>query len=168
MKKLLFVFSVVSFLLIMFFFGNNREAERDLTLKGNSFIEGLKIVHKKDGSNIWTLYAKRADIIESKNKARLSDVAMTIEKKDMTIQAVKGLYDLESRNLTLEGRITAVAKDYTIIADSVEWDQSKEEIKTEGNVRVESKKFNVEGAGMEASSGEKVRILKDVKATFYH
>ena len=167
-KKLLFVFSVISLFLIVLFFGNNRETEKDLLFKGNSFIDGLRIVHKKDGKNVWTLNAKRADFAESEDKARLRNVAITVENKEMTIHAENGLYDLESRNLTLNGEITAVAKDYTIIADSMEWDQSREEMKTKGNVKVESKKFNVEGSGMEVNSEQKVRILKDVKATFYH
>jgi len=149
------------------FLGNNREVEKDLLLKSNSFIEGLKIVHKKSGNNVWTLNARRADIIENEDKAKLSDITMTIEDKGITIHAENGLYDFSNRNLTFDSKITADAKDYTIIADSVEWDQSKGEIRTAGNVKVESKKFNVEGAGMEADSNQKVRILKDVKATFY-
>lgn len=153
--------------MLFLFLGHNREVEKDLLLGRDSFIEGLKIIHKKDGKNIWTLDAKRADIVENEGKAKLTDIAMTIEDKGMTIHAGNGLYDMSNRNLTLHGSITADAKDYTIIADSAEWNNSTGEIKTVGDVRVESKKFNVKGAGMEAKSDQKVRILKNVKATFY-
>ncbi|MBI4691679.1 MAG: LPS export ABC transporter periplasmic protein LptC [Nitrospirae bacterium] len=167
-KKLLFVFSSLSIVLLLtLFLKNNRDPEKDLLLKNNSFIEGLRIIHKRDGNIIWTLNAKRADIIGNDDKARLSDVVMMIESKGMAIHAGSGLYDIPNRNLTLNGRITADAKDYTIVCDSVDWNNSTEEIKTKGDVRFESKKFNVEGIGMEADSAQRLRIFKNVKAIFY-
>ncbi len=165
-KKLLFAGSIF-FLLAVFFFGTRRETEKDILLAQNSFIDGLKIINKKDGNKVWTLSAERADIMESEDKAMLTNVSMTIEVKGMTIQAPDGVYDFAQRDLSLNGQITAITKDYTITADSVKWNQSKEEIITKGNVRIEGKKFNVEGSGLEADSGQKMRILKDVKATFY-
>lgn len=166
-KKLLFVFPLFFlFAVLIFLLGDNREIEKDFLLKGNSFIEGLRIVHKKDGNSIWTVNAKRADIIESEDKAKLTGISMTVEEKGMTIHAGEGLYDMSTRNLSLQGRITADANGYTIIANSAELDNSTGEIKTKGDVKIESKKFNVEGAGMEATSDQKVRILRNVKATF--
>lgn len=166
-KKLLFVFPLFFLVALLLFLRNNREIEKDLLFRGNSFIEGVKIVHKKGDNQRWTLIAKRADIIEDEDKAELTDIVITIDDKGMTIHAENGLYDFLSRDLTLNRRIKAVTKDYTIIADSVEWNQSSGEIKTTGNVKVESKRFNVAGKEMEANSEQKVRILKDVKATFY-
>ncbi len=167
-KKLLLVLLLfLAVVLAVILFGEKKEADREALLKGNSFIEGLKIVNKKDGNNVWTLIAKRADIIESKNQARLSNITMVVENNGMKINSLSGLYDMETRNLTLDGRITAEAKDYMIITESAELDNSKGEIKTKGDVKVRSKKFDVEGSGMKAGSSQKVRILKDVKATFY-
>jgi len=166
-KKLLFALSLSFLLLVFLFLGSSKENGKNLFIKGNSFIEGLRIVQKKNGVNVWTLTAKRADITESEDKANLSDIAMTIESKGMTIYAKDGVYGMSTRNLTLQGKITAVAKGYTITADSAEWDQAKGGINTKGAVRLESKKFNVEGSGMEIDSEQKVRVTKNVKATFY-
>lgn len=166
-KKLLFVFSLSLLLVILVLSGNNKDMERDLSFSGSSFIEGLRIVHKEDGNNVWTLTAKRADITEGEDRARLSDISMNVEAKGMTIYAGDGIYDFSNRNMTMNGRITAVAKDYTITVDSAEWDQSKNEIRTKGNVKIDSKKFSVEGEGIEADSQQKVRVLKNVKAIFY-
>jgi LPS export ABC transporter protein LptC len=116
---------------------------------------------------MWTLNASRADIIEGSDRIKLSDVVLWVENKDMTIYSPEGFYNMESRDLTLDGKIKAVSKGYTIITESVEWNQSKGEIKTKEAVKIESKKFNVEGVGMEADSEQKVRILKNVKATFF-
>jgi LPS export ABC transporter protein LptC len=166
-RKSLLVLSLLSLLALFLLLGNNREQDKSLLLKGGSFIEGLKIIHKKNGTSMWTLNASRADIIEGSDRVKLNDIVLTVENKDMTIYSPEGFYNIESRDLTLNGKIKAVSKGYTIITESVEWNQSKGEIKTKEAVKIESKKFNVEGSGMEADSEQKVRILKDVKATFY-
>lgn len=170
-KKVLLLISLLSLSLVFLFLGNSRELDKALLLKGGSFIEGLKIIHKKNGISMWTLNASRADIIEGSDRVKLDDVVLRVENKDenkeMTIYSPEGFYNIESRDLTLNGKIKAVTKGYTIITESVEWNQSKGEIKTKEAVKIESKKFNVEGSGMEADSEQKVRILKNVKATFY-
>lgn len=166
-KKVLLLISLFLLSFVFLFFGNNRGLDKALLLKGGSFIEGLKIVHKKNGTSMWTLNASRADIIEGSDRVKLNDVVLTIENKEMTVYAPGGFYDMESRDMTLNGKIKAVSKDYTIITESAEWNQSKGEIKTKEAVKIESKKFNVEGSGMEADSEQKVRILKNVKATFF-
>ncbi|HBR21401.1 MAG TPA: LPS export ABC transporter periplasmic protein LptC [Nitrospiraceae bacterium] len=166
-NKILLILSLLLLSFVFLFFGNNKGLEKDLLVKGGSFIEGLKIIHKKNGTSMWALNASRADIMEGSDRVKLNDVVLTVENKDMTIYSPEGFYNMESRDLTLNGKIKAVSKEYTIITESVEWNQSKGEIKTKEDVKIESKKFNVEGSGMEADSEEKVRILKNVKATFY-
>ncbi len=166
-RKSLLILPLLSLLALFLFLGYNRELDKALLLKGGSFIEGLKIVHKKNGTSMWTLNASRADIIEGSDRVKLNDVVLTVENKGMTIYSPEGFYDMGSRDLTLNGKIKAVSKGYTIMTESVEWNQSKGEIKTKEDVKIESKKFNVEGVGMEADSEQKVRILKNVKATFY-
>jgi len=166
-KVLLIAALLLISLALLFFMGNKRELDKTMLLKGNSFIEGLKIIHKKNGTSMWTLKASRADIAEGSERVKLKDIVLLVENRDMTIYSPEGFYNLESKDLTLNGKIKAVSKGYTIITESVEWNQSKGEVKTNENVRIESKKFNVEGSGLEADSEQKVRILKNVKATFY-
>ncbi|OGW56908.1 MAG: LPS export ABC transporter periplasmic protein LptC [Nitrospirae bacterium RBG_16_43_8] len=167
-KKVLLLISLLLLSLVFLFFGNNKGLKKSLPFKGGSFIEGLKIIHKKNGTSMWTLNASRADIIEGSDRVKLNDVVLTIENKEMTIYSPEGFYNMESRDLTLNGKIKAVSKGYTITTESVEWNQSRGEIVTKEAVKIESKKFNVEGVGMEADSEQKVRILKNVKATFFH
>ncbi|MBI4684068.1 MAG: LPS export ABC transporter periplasmic protein LptC [Nitrospirae bacterium] len=168
MKKNLIFISLSFFVLLLFlFFGNSRDQKKNFVVQGNSFIEGLRIFHKKDGNSMWKLTARRADIMDNQGIARLKDVAIIVEDKGMAIYAGDGVYDIENHNLTLNGMITAVTKDYTIIADSIELDNSTGTINTAQGVRVEGKKFTVEGIGMNADSNQNVRILKNVKAIFY-
>lgn len=171
MRKILMIglsilfFSFFSILFLLF--RNNREINGDLKIKGNSFIEGLKILHKKNGIDAWTLNAKRADFIEDENKAELSNISMVIQKNGIVLYADKGVYNLSEQSFTTDGIVQAEAKDYIITADSIDYEASSGKIKTDGRIRVEGKRFKVEGKGMRADAGQKVSISNDVKAIFY-
>ena len=168
MKKIVLVclsFFFVSMLFLIL--RSEKEISKDFQIKGSSFFEGLKILQKKDSNVVWTLLAKRADFIEDENIVKLSDITMTVQKNGVVFYADKGIYNLSNKNFTAQGPIRAKATDYTIIADSIDYDDSSGNFKTEGSITVESKRFKVDGKGMEVDSEQKVKILKDVKATFY-
>ncbi len=168
MKKVLMIGLSLSLLCMLFVvLRNGREISGDLKIKGDSFIEGLKILHQKNGIPVWTLSARKADFIEGEDKAELVDISVVIQKNDMVLHADKGVYDLSDQRFTTEGVVKAEAKDYTITADSIDYEASSGEIKTEGWIKVEGKKFIVEGKGMKADTEQKVSILNDVRATFY-
>ncbi|MBI5187880.1 MAG: LPS export ABC transporter periplasmic protein LptC [Nitrospirae bacterium] len=168
MKKILMaILSFTLFFMLSLMLRNDRELRRDLHLKDNSFIEGLRIVQKKDGNIIWTLTAEKADIIESKSKANLSNIIMAVEKNGLVLYTDNGIYNLSNRNFTTKGKLRAESKDYTIMTESIDWEASSGKVKTKDGIIVEGKNFKVEGTGMETNPGQKVRILKDVKATFY-
>ncbi|MBM4140095.1 MAG: hypothetical protein FJ242_01165 [Nitrospira sp.] len=168
MKKIVLVCLSFFFVSMLFFIPRSeKETSKDFQIKGSSFFEGLKILQKKDSNVVWTLLAKRADFIEDENIVKLSDITMTVQKNGVVFYADKGAYNLSNKNFTAEGPIKAKSTDYTIIADSIDYDDSSGNFKTEGSIAVEGKRFKVDGKGMEVDSEQKVRILKDVKATFY-
>lgn len=163
-----FIVLLCLFFLCLFFIipKNEREISKDMQMKEHSFIEGLKIIQRVNGNTIWTLAARKADFIEGGDKAELSDVQMTVQKNGLFIHSDKGTYNLLNQNFTTEGTIRAEAKNYLITADSIDYEASSGEMKTEGQIKIEGKRFNIIGKGMKASENG-VRILKDVKATFY-
>jgi LPS export ABC transporter protein LptC len=139
----------------------------DIHLKGGSFFEGLRIVNKKNGVQNWILTAKRADISKAGDEADLTDLEMEVENKGITIYAGKGLYNLDTKKISVEGTITAKNNNYTITTRQVEIDSAAGSLKTNGDVHIEGRKFILQGKGLEVNNNEqKVRILKDVKATF--
>lgn len=168
MKKILMI-GLSVFFACMFFvlFRSDRESGRDIRIKGNSFIDGLTILHKKDGAPFWMLTARKADFQEGEKMVELNDITMMLHKNSMVFYTDKGTYDLSNQNFATEGEIRAKAKDYTIKVDSIDYEASSGEFKTEGRIQVEGKKFKADGRGMKVDSEQKVRILKDVKATFY-
>lgn len=139
----------------------------DIHLKGGSFFEGLRIVHKNNGVENWILTAKRADISKDGDEANLTDLEMEVENKGITITAEKGLYNLDTKKISVMGTITAKNDNYSITTRQVEIDSTAGSLKTDADVHIEGKKFLLQGKGMEVNNNEqKVRILKDVKATF--
>jgi LPS export ABC transporter protein LptC len=168
MRKILMIVLSILFLSTLFvMLRNGREMSGDVKIKGNSFIEKLRIVHKKNGVAVWTLNARNADFLEGEDEAKLSDISMVIQKNGMVLYADKGVYNLSEKSFTTDGVVRAEGKDFTIKADSIDYEVSSGKIKSEGRVEVDSKKFKVEGKGMKAIEGQKVTILDDVKATFY-
>jgi LPS export ABC transporter protein LptC len=168
MKRILF-FILSLLLLSLFFFSVKTEKGSSLNthLKGESFIEGLKVINKKNNITDWILTAKRADIQEHGDIAHLTDITMSIENRGITIYADKGLYNLKNKNITINGKVTAKNTDYSIITENVELDSITGYLKTEGNVKIDGKKFSLTGKGMKLdNSDQKIRILKNVEAIF--
>jgi hypothetical protein len=137
--------------------------------KRNSSVEGLKIIHGNNGNTLWTLTARKANFTDDENMAELSDINVVVKKNSMTLSADKGIYNLSTRNFVINSDITAETKDYKIITSLIDYDASSGDVKTNEKIKVEgkSKKFTVEGRGMTLDSEQKVKVWKDVKATFY-
>jgi LPS export ABC transporter protein LptC len=168
MTKILMV--VLSFLFtasLIIMFRSDRENTERIRVKGTSFIEGLEILHRKNGNTIWKLNARKADFTEDDNIVELNNVTVTVPKNGMTLYADTGRYDLLSRNFIINSDIQAAAKDYRIITSSLDYDASSGKAETDQRIIVEGKKFKVEGKGMTLDSEQKVRIRNNVKATFY-
>lgn len=149
---------------------NERQSIEALKIsKGNSSIEGLKILHGNNGNTLWTLTARKANFTDDENMAELSDITVVVQKNGMTLSADKGIYDLSTRNFVINSDIMAETKDYRIITSSIDYEASSGDVKTNEKIKVEgkSKKFTVEGRGMTLDSKQKVKVWKDVKATFY-
>ena len=166
-KSLLVLASFLLFSLFLFMVQGEKASKLDIHLKGESFLEGLKIIHKKNGLQNWILTAKRADISKDGNEANLTDVEMEVKDKGITIFAEKGLYNLDTKKISIEGTITAKNNAYSITTGQIEIDSDAGLLTTGKEVLIEGKKFTLQGKGMEINNTEqKVRIMKDVKATF--
>ena len=167
-KSFLAVLSLV-LLSLLFFMVRGEKESKPVLLRGASFIEGLRIVHRQNGSRDWVLTARRADFDGRGEKALRSGMEIKIENKGLTVSADKGMYDMNTRRLAVDGRTVARGKSYSITSEGVEFDGASGCLKADGGVKIEARKFSVQGKGMDAdNSGQTVRIRKDVKAIFYH
>ncbi|MBI5639235.1 MAG: LPS export ABC transporter periplasmic protein LptC [Nitrospirae bacterium] len=167
-KGLLVILSLILFSLFFFMLREEKDGRLEIHQKGSSFIEGLKIVNKKNGATEWILTAQRADLSENGDRADLSDIEMNIQNRGITLHAEKGTYVMSGKKLSVEGRILARGKSYSITSDNVTFDSSSGMLRTDSKIVMEGQRFSVEGRGMDSDSAEqKVRIHRDVKAVFY-
>lgn len=168
-KSLLLVLSIALLSLLFFMIKGERGTKTDVIRKGESFIEGLRLVHRQNGNTDWTLTANRADIIDKGDKAYLSGIEMDIASKGIKVYADKGLYDMNARDLSIDGRVIAKGDSYSITSDGARFDSASGILKADGGVRIEARRFSVQGTGMEAdNTAQTVRILKNVKAVFHN
>lgn len=168
-KGLLAVLSLSLFILFLFMIKGEKESRLDMRQRGESFIEGLKIINKKNGVRDWVLTARRADISENGEQARLADIELSIENRGVTVYADSGLYNMADKSVAIEGKITAKGSTYAITSERIAYDSATGDLKTDSRVKIEGNKYSVQGKGMNMNNTEqKVRILKDVKAIFYN
>ena len=168
-RSLLFVLSLFMLFLFFLLLKDEKGIKPNFLMKGDTFIEGLRIINKKNGDKDWILTAKRADISENGDRAYLTGIEMTVENKGVTLVADKGLYFMTDKNLVVEGKIVATSNTYSVTAQDGQFDNKAGNFKTNGDVRIDSRKFSVQGRGMDIDNTEqKVRILNDVKAVFYN
>jgi len=145
---------------------DSSEMSGGVKLEGGSFIEDLRILHRKNGAINWTLTANRADFVNNSEKAHLKDIRMQMQEDGVSLFADSGTYDLSSQSFTTDDMVQAKGDDYKIRADSIQYEISSGTIKTDGNIYVEGKGFTIEGKGLQADKNQKVKIFNDVKATF--
>ena len=166
-KSLLVLASFLLFSLFFFMVEWGKTNKLDIHLKGESSFEGLRIIQKKNGVQSWILTAKRAEISKDGDEADLTDLEMEVKDKGITIYAEKGLYNLSTKKISIEGAITAKSNSYSITTGQVEIDSAAGVLKTSREVHIEGKKFILQGKGMEIKNNEQqVRILNNVKAIF--
>lgn len=166
-KKIVSVVIIFTVSVFFYLIRSEKASRPDLQFRGDSFFEGLKIISRKDGAANWVLLAKRADMTADGKYALLSGVEMKLERQGLTVSADRGVYDMESGQISVDGALQARNDTYILTTSKARIDGRKGLLDTSGEVRIDGEKFELQGKGMQADNNDhKVRILKDVKATF--
>ena len=164
-----YLFALIVVVLISFILAINGEKNdmRVLSVRAHSFIEGLKIVDKKNGADTWMISAKRADFTEDERFAKMDSVTITIVKEGIIVHAPKGSYDFLSKILWLEDEVTMDYKDSVLTAGGISMDLHNRRLTSDGAVCMKGKKFRIEGEGLSANDEQKVSLLRNVRANFF-
>jgi LPS export ABC transporter protein LptC len=155
------------FFIFFIVFSGERESRRDFSISNEgSYIEGFRIVSKKDGMDALIITARRADFSKDETLARMDAVTMDIKKEGALLNADHGTYNMNTKDLTLEDNVTLRAKDSVVHAGNLSWNPSGGILSSEGKVLIENNKFTVEGEGLSATEDNRVKLMRNVKATF--
>ncbi|MCL5024117.1 MAG: LPS export ABC transporter periplasmic protein LptC [Nitrospirae bacterium] len=168
-RRILWLLFAVSLVFLGFFvFYDDQDYKRGLSVnRTTSYIEGLRIVNKKNGADSWVLTARRADFTRDETLAKLDAVAMDIRKEGVVLNADSGVYNVSTRELQLDSNVTLKTKDSVIHARNLFWNPATGILTSAGKVRMEGRKFRLEGEGLSATKDDKVRFTRNVKATFF-
>lgn len=168
-RMILWGFICISMFFIFFIvFSDERDSRRDFSIsKASSYMEGFRIVSKKDGKDALILTARRADFSRDETLARMEAVTMDIKKEGVVLNADHGTYNMNTKDLKLEDNITIQVKNSVIHAQNLSWNPSQGVLSAEGKVQMKGNKFTVEGEGLTATEDNKVTLMRNVKAIFY-
>lgn len=158
--------SVVS--IFFFVFYGERDYKKDISInKANSYLEGVRIVSKKDGADVWMITARRADFTKDETIAKMDSVTIDIKKEGVVLNADNGIYNMNTRDLHLENNIKVLIKDSVISAKDLTWNPSGGILSSDDKIQMEGKKFKIEGEGLNATEDNKIKLMRNVKAIFF-
>ncbi|GER93912.1 LPS export ABC transporter periplasmic protein LptC [hot springs metagenome] len=166
MKKILFVFASLFLLTVLIMYvDQEKDTKVKLRVEDNSYMDKVSITQKKAGLVKWILNAEKAVFLTSSD-VKLDNLKIIFPEKELTLTSSSGMYDIESKNLKIDGNINAFTKDYEIVASTLFWDSSKNEILSDEKVQILGKRFFAQGDAMTATT-DKATLNKNVKAIFY-
>ena len=135
-------------------------------LVAESFMQDVELVNKRAGRSIWTLTASKIDLPDDGKTALLSQVDINLIEHKMKVISPSGLYNLKSRDLLLQGGVTARGEDYTLKTASIKLDNRTGDLSTDEDVVIVGQKYVIRGRGLRADNQNRIRLNSDVNATF--
>lgn len=127
-------------------------------------MEEVSISQKKGGKLRWALTAGRADFLSRKD-VRLSDLRVRFPEQNLELISESATYDMEKKDFTIQGNVTASTKDFRFVAPELSWDGSVNQLSTDGRVTITGEKFSIEGEGLRASP-DRATLQNKVRAVF--
>lgn len=134
-----------------------------------SSMENLHLKHREGNKVQWELTSEKAILPAGNKEVFLKFLVLKINRTPaIYLTSANGLYEIENGNVTLSNSVELNMKDTTFATDSLKWQSKDNLITTDDTIKVSSGKFLIKGTGLTANTDQqKVRILKDVEATFY-
>lgn len=146
---------------------NSEDLKKDSVTPATSYIEGLRIIHRIKGDTIWSIMAKRADFTKDEKSAKMSSIVIDVKKENLTINAERGVFDLETRDLKLEDNIVLKSKGYEVTLKDLSWNPARGLLTSDQKIALRGNRFSIEGYGLSATEEQKLRLHKNVRAVFF-
>lgn len=167
MKRALFIFAFTAAVVTFATLTPGKKNGMTPSAKAESYMENVSATSKRGSEHLWSLSAKRAVFSEDSKLADMQSVTLFIPREGMTVEAESGTYNIDSRELSLVGGVKAKTEDFVIETSAINVLTDSEEIRSEEKVRLQCSEFTIEGVGLRAGGEGRIRLLKDVNATFF-
>lgn len=159
------VMVIIAFLFFNIY--NSEDLKKDSVTPATSYIEGLRIIHRINGDTIWSIMAKRADFTKDEKSAKMSSIVIDVKKENLTINAERGVFDLETRDLKLEDNIVLKSRGYEVTLKDLSWNPARGLLTSDQKIALRGNRFSIEGYGLSATEEQKLRLHKNVRAVFF-
>lgn len=167
MKKIV-LFLVLLFMLsfvILSHMEQETPAKFKIGIDGSTF-KDLQFIQKREGQLKLNLYSKEAFLYDGGKQMELKELTIFIPDRDFKVFAQKAFYNLETGNFSLREMIEGTTKDLKIFTIEANWDSKNKVLYSEKPIKIESKKFKVEGGSGKADESL-IELKKGVKAIVY-
>lgn len=133
-----------------------------------SSMQDLYLKHREGNEVKWELSAGQAVFPMGKEEIFLTSIGLKINRSpEMYLTSGNGIYHINSGNVDLSNSVRMNVRDTVFTTSTMKWNSREDLITSSEDVRFSGEKFVVEGTGISAEiKNQKVRILKNVKATF--
>jgi LPS export ABC transporter protein LptC len=164
---ILFVFlAIITFILLSYY------KETSITIQPSyqtSSMQDLHLTHRENDKIKWELSAKEATFSKGEKEIFLNSLGVKIyQTPEIYLTSGNGVYETEKGDITLNKSVELNIKNTKFTANTLKWDSKSELLTTEDTIEFSGKNFLIEGTGLAASvKQQKIRILRNVKATFY-
>lgn len=164
-----YLFTLILFLLIVLYFlyDSGKSGRKDIYIKNNSYIDGLKVISKKDGTDSWALAAEKAVLTKDETMAEMNTVTIRLIRDGISLNADTGTFNLLTNDLSLNKNVKVHTSGAVISAKDLSWNPSDGTLTTDSEIKMEGAKFRIEGGSMTATQDHKVKLKGKVKATFH-
>lgn len=161
------VFLAVSVLILISYYKN--QTVTILPSFQTSSMKDLHITHKEADRIKWELSAKEAIFPTGGKEIFLNSIGLNIKQSpEIYLKSGNGTYEIDKGDIMLSASVEMNINSTQFTANSVKWNNASEVLTSDDKVKFSGEHFLVEGTGLSATlKQQKVRILKNVKATFY-
>jgi LPS export ABC transporter protein LptC len=134
-----------------------------------SSMHRIQMINKEGNTVKWELSAEKADFPKGNKEILLDSLGLSIKNNpEIYLTSGSGTYLVKEGDIKLNASVEMNIRDTIFKTTEMMWDNSREILTTDNQVKFIGKTFNIVGRGLVAKTKEeKVRILNDVKAVFY-
>ncbi len=169
-RKFFWVSAVALVIVILLLNGYNNRNIKIIPLYQTSSMHQINLEHKDGNTVKWNLKSDMATFPTGKKKIFLDSVNIKINlSPEINLSGKNGVYEIEDKSVTLSKNVVLAIEDTLFETDTLRLSSIDETITTEDAIKYSGRNFLIEGTGLFAKmEQQEVKILNDVKATFYH